>query len=168
MLRIGADCRWLGRAAAGAGGPVAKILADAESPILTATPGLWLERRYPHELDKNNRYGFTYRSEVRSTSTVTTAAACRQPITRSSATSVCQQVLMAKTTDGSLTFNLPEMGAVGYNCVAPQWAVHYSLTYTSWSQFQELKATGSNGQTLFYKEEGFKDAYRLALGTTLL
>ncbi len=43
-------------------------------------------------------------------------------------------------------------------------AVHYSLTYTSWSQF-ELKATG-NGQTLFYKEEGFKDAYRLALGTT--
>ena len=37
---------------------------------------------------------------------------------------------------------------------------------TSWSQFQELKATGSNGQTLFYKEEGFKDAYRLALGTT--
>ncbi len=30
----------------------------------------------------------------------------------------------------------------------------------------ELKATGSNGQTLFYKEEGFKDAYRVALGTT--
>lgn len=54
----------------------------------------------------------------------------------------------------------------GYNRVAPQWAVHYSLTYTSWSQFRELKATGSNGQTLFYKEEGFKDAYRLALGTT--
>ncbi|MCQ4052014.1 hypothetical protein FK514_29315, partial [Klebsiella pneumoniae] len=27
-------------------------------------------------------------------------------------------------------------------------------------------ATDSNGQTLFYKEEGFKDAYRLALGTT--
>jgi long-chain fatty acid transport protein len=45
----------------------------------------------------------------------------------------------------------------GYNRVAPQWAVHYSLTYTSWSQFQELKATGSNGQTLFYKDESFKD-----------
>jgi long-chain fatty acid transport protein len=54
----------------------------------------------------------------------------------------------------------------GYNRVAPQWAVHYSLAYTSWSQFQELKATGSNGQTLFYKDEGFKDAYRIALGTT--
>ncbi len=41
----------------------------------------------------------------------------------------------------------------GYNRVAPQWAVHDSLTYTSWSRFQELKATGSNGQTLFYKRK---------------
>jgi long-chain fatty acid transport protein len=54
----------------------------------------------------------------------------------------------------------------GYNRVAPQWAIHYSLAYTSWSQFQELKATGSNGQTLFYKDESFQDAYRIALGTT--
>lgn len=54
----------------------------------------------------------------------------------------------------------------GYNKVAPQWAIHYSLAYTSWSQFQELKATGNNGQTLFKKHEGFKDAYRIALGTT--
>jgi long-chain fatty acid transport protein len=54
----------------------------------------------------------------------------------------------------------------GYNKVAPQWAIHYSVTYTSWSQFQELKATGSDGQTLFYKDESFKDAYRIALGTT--
>lgn len=30
----------------------------------------------------------------------------------------------------------------------------------------ELKAKGSDGQTLFYKEEGFKDSYRIALGTT--
>jgi long-chain fatty acid transport protein len=54
----------------------------------------------------------------------------------------------------------------GYNRVAPQWAIHYSLTYTSWSQFQELKATNSNGDTLFYKDESFQDAYRIALGTT--
>ena len=54
----------------------------------------------------------------------------------------------------------------GYNRVAPQWAIHYSPAYTSWSQFQELKATGSNGQTLFYKDESFHDAYRIALGTT--
>ncbi len=30
----------------------------------------------------------------------------------------------------------------------------------------ELKATGSSSQTLFQKHEGFKDAYRIALGTT--
>jgi len=72
-----------------------------------------------------------------------------------------------RTESGSLSLHLPEMWEVsGYNLVAPQWAVHYSLTYTSWSQFQELKATGSNDQTLFYKEESFKDAYRIALGTT--
>ena len=40
------------------------------------------------------------------------------------------------------------------------------MAYTSWSQFQELKAKGSNGQTLFYKDEAFKDAYRIAIGTT--
>ncbi|MDF5750873.1 outer membrane protein transport protein, partial [Klebsiella quasipneumoniae] len=62
---------------------------------------------------------------------------------------------------------LPEMWELSrYNRVAPQWAGKYRLTDTSWRQFQELKATGSNGQKLFYKEEGFKDAYRRALGTT--
>ena len=40
------------------------------------------------------------------------------------------------------------------------------MAYTSWSQFQELKATGSNGQTLFYKDESYRDAWRIALGTT--
>ncbi|MFP1527232.1 outer membrane protein transport protein [Escherichia coli] len=33
--------------------------------------------------------------------------------------------------------NLPEMWEIsGYNRVAPQWAIHYSLAYTSWSQFR--------------------------------
>ncbi len=72
-----------------------------------------------------------------------------------------------QTVPGSLSLHLPEMWEVsGYNRVAPQWAIHYSLAYTSWSQFQELKATGTNGQTLFYKDESFHDAYRIALGTT--
>jgi long-chain fatty acid transport protein len=71
------------------------------------------------------------------------------------------------TIPGSLDLNLPEMWELsGYNKVAPQWAIHYSLAYTSWSQVQELRATGNNGQTLFEKHEGFKDAYRIALGTT--
>ncbi|HGW6102158.1 TPA: long-chain fatty acid transporter FadL [Citrobacter werkmanii] len=121
-----------------------------------------------YELDKNNRYGLTYRSEVkidfdgdyksgiRSQANVLPGAGTAFPWGTTNA-----------TVPGSLTLNLPEMWELsGYNRIAPQWAIHYSMAYTSWSQFQELKATGTNGQTLFYKEEGFKDSYRIALGTT--
>jgi len=115
-----------------------------------------------YEIDKNNRYGLTYRSEVKIDF---------DGDYKSSLPSAYNQILGnfglpmgtdGRTTGGSLTLNLPEMWELsGYNRVAPQWAVHYSLTYTSWSQFQELKATNSGGDTLFYK-----DAYRIALGTT--
>lgn len=122
-----------------------------------------------YELDKNNRYSLTYRSEVKvdfdgdyksnlptTLNPINTALGLGLPYGTG-----------GSTTNGSLSLHLPEMWEVsGYNRVDPQWAIHYSLTYTSWSQFQELKATGDNGQTLFYKDEGFKDAYRIALGTT--
>ena len=123
-----------------------------------------------YELDKNNRWGLTYRSEVKIDF---------DGDYKSSITSRGNQLLAARgitglpygtdgrTVPGSLTLNLPEMWEIsGYNKVDPQWAIHYSIAYTSWSQFQELKATGSNGQELFYKDESFKDAYRIALGTT--
>ncbi|ADO47650.1 long-chain fatty acid transporter FadL [[Enterobacter] lignolyticus] len=114
-----------------------------------------------YELDKNNRWGLTYRSEVKidfdgNYNSNMSAAVPGFPYPTG-----------GKTIPGSLTLNLPEMWEIsGYNRVAPQWAVHYSMAYTSWSQFQELKATGSNGQTLFYKDESFKDSMRIALGTT--
>lgn len=104
-----------------------------------------------YEVDKNNRFGFTYRSKVDidfngDYSGLNTGGA---------------------TVPGKLTLNLPEMWEISaYHRVAPQWAVHYSMALTSWSAFKELKATGNNGATLFEKEEGFRDAYRLALGTT--
>ena len=120
-----------------------------------------------YEIDKNNRYGLTYRSEVKIDF---------DGDYKSSLPSAYNQILGnfglpmgtdGRTTGGSLTLNLPEMWELScYNRVAPQWAVHYSLTYTSWSQFQELKATNSGGDTLFYKDESFRDAYRIALGTT--
>lgn len=120
-----------------------------------------------YELDKNNRYGFTYRSEVKIDF---------DGDYKSSLPSAYNQILgnfglpmgtNGSTTGGSLSLHLPEMWELsGYNKVAPQWAIHYSLTYTSWSQFQELKATNSKGDTLFYKDESFRDAYRIALGTT--
>lgn len=119
-----------------------------------------------YELDKDNRYGLTYRSEVKIDF---------DGDYKSSLPSAYNQILGnfglplgtdGRTTSGSLSLHLPEMWEIsGYNKVAPKWAIHYSLAYTSWSQFQELKAT-NNGDTLFYKDESFHDAYRIALGTT--
>ncbi|CCJ85380.1 Long-chain fatty acid transport protein [Cronobacter dublinensis 582] len=122
-----------------------------------------------YELDKNNRYALTYRSEVKvdfDGDYKSSLPAAINPINAALGLGLPYGT-GGSTTGGSLTLNLPEMWEIsGYNRIAPQWAVHYSLTYTSWSQFQELKATNSNGDTLFKKEEKFKDAYRIALGTT--
>lgn len=121
-----------------------------------------------YELDKNNRYGLTYRSEVKIDFDGDYKSGIRTQVNAlPGAGTVFPWGTTNATVPGSLTLNLPEMWELsGYNRVAPQWAIHYSMAYTSWSQFQELKATGTNGQTLFYKEEGFKDSYRIALGTT--
>lgn len=121
-----------------------------------------------YEIDKDNRYGLTYRSEVKidfdgDYKSNIPAQANAIP----GAGTAFPWGTSGQTVPGSLTLNLPEMWELsGYNKVDPQWAIHYSIAYTSWSQFQELKATGTNGQTLFYKDESFKDAYRIALGTT--
>ncbi|MFC0141106.1 long-chain fatty acid transporter FadL [Erwinia mallotivora] len=122
-----------------------------------------------YEVDKDNRFGFTYRSEVK----VDFDGDYKSNLP-SSINPLNQALNLGlpygtngTTIPGSLTLNLPEMWEVsGWHKVAPQWAVHYSMTYTSWSQFQELKATGNNGQTLFLKDESYKDAYRIALGTS--
>lgn len=121
-----------------------------------------------YELDKNNRYGLTYRSEVKIDFDGDYKSGIRtQANGLPGAGTAFPWGTTNATVPGSLTLNLPEMWELsGYNRIAPQWAIHYSMAYTSWSQFQELKATGTNGQTLFYKEEGFKDSYRIALGTT--
>ncbi|MFC0225309.1 long-chain fatty acid transporter FadL [Serratia aquatilis] len=120
-----------------------------------------------YELNENHRYSFTYRSEVK----IDFEGDYRSSLP-SAYNGLLGQFGLPTGTDGNnvpgeLTLNLPEIWEVsGYNRVAPQWAIHYSMAYTSWSQFQELKATNSNGQTLFQKHEGFRDAYRIALGTT--
>jgi len=165
----------LGKIVAGSGalppalaGQVAQIPGDTQIAYLKGDEwGFGWNAGILYEIDKNNRYGFTYRSEVKIDF---------DGDYKSSLPSAYNQILGnfglpsgtdGRTTGGSLTLNLPEMWELsGYNRVAPQWAVHYSLTYTSWSQFQELKATNSNGDTLFQKDESFRDAYRIALGTT--
>lgn len=122
-----------------------------------------------YEVDENNRFGFTYRSEVKVDfdGDYKSNLSSRLNAVNNPEVSGVPFGTNGTTVPGALTLNLPEMWEVsGWHKVAPQWAVHYSMAYTSWSQFQELKATGSNGQTLFYKDESFHDAYRIALGTT--
>ncbi|WP_061771112.1 outer membrane protein transport protein [Serratia symbiotica] len=116
--------------------------------------------------DENNRYSFTYRSVVKikfdgnyksdlPTQYNPFLGAVGLPLGTSN-----------NTIPAHLPLNLPEIGELsGYNKVAPQWAVHYNLTYTRWSQFKELKAT-NNEQVLLKKNEDFRDAYRTALGVT--
>lgn len=121
-----------------------------------------------YELDKDNRWGLTYRSEVKIDFDGDYKSGLSNLVNGAPGAGIDFPWGTNNTTvPGALTLNLPEMWELsGYNRVAPQWAIHYSIAYTSWSQFQELKATGTSGQTLFYKEEGFRDSYRLALGTT--
>lgn len=104
-----------------------------------------------YELDQDNRFGFTYRSKV-------------DIDFNGDYSGIASNF---QTIPGKLTLNLPEIWEIsGYNKVAPKWAIHYSMAYTSWSSFQELRATGNDGRELFQKHEGFRDAYRIALGTT--
>ncbi|QBA39359.1 long-chain fatty acid transporter FadL [Enterobacter roggenkampii] len=165
----------LGKVVAGSGAlppalarQVAGIPADTQIAYLKGDEwGYGWNAGILYELDKNNRWGLTYRSEVKIDF---------DGDYKSGLPSAYNQILgnfglpmgtNGSTTGGSLSLHLPEMWELsGYNKVAPQWAIHYSLTYTSWSQFQELKATNSKGDTLFYKDESFRDAYRIALGTT--
>ncbi|QHM71858.1 long-chain fatty acid transporter FadL [Mixta intestinalis] len=120
-----------------------------------------------YEVDENNRFGLTYRSEVKIDFDGDYKSSIPPQLNTIAGALGLPYGTGGSTIPGALTLNLPEMWEVsGYHKVAPQWAVHYSLAYTSWSQFQELKATGNNGQELFYKQEGYKDAYRIALGTS--
>lgn len=120
-----------------------------------------------YQIDENNRYGFTYRSKVKISFDGDYSSQLPSALNPAQSRTNLPWGTDGRTIPGSLDLNLPEMWEIsGYNKVAPQWAIHYSMAYNSWSQFQELKATGNDGQTLFYKHEGFRDAYRMALGTT--
>ena len=120
-----------------------------------------------YELDKNNRYAFTYRSEVKIDFNGDYKSNLPSAYNTLLGNMGFPMGTDGRTIGGSLGLNLPEMWEIsGYNKVDPQWAIHYSLAYTSWSQFEQLKAKNSASQTLFYKDESFKDSFRIALGTT--
>ncbi|MBC8952425.1 long-chain fatty acid transporter FadL [Xenorhabdus sp. PB62.4] len=116
-----------------------------------------------YQYDENNRYSLTYRSKVK--------VKFKSGDYRSDLPYVPGKLpygTNGETVKGKLDLNLPDMWEFsGYNRVAPQWAIHYSLLYTGWSEFKELKATRNDtGEVAFSKHEGFRDAYRISLGTT--
>lgn len=115
-----------------------------------------------YEFNQDNRLALTYRSQVnikfkgdyKGLSTI----AAGKP---------------GQTVDGELNMELPAQAELaGYHRLNPQFAVHYSVNWTDWSAFQELKATSDScvsadgAGVCLYKPEKFKDSMRYAIGGT--
>ncbi|MFQ2123709.1 outer membrane protein transport protein [Aeromonas jandaei] len=74
-----------------------------------------------------------------------------------------------KTVDGNLKLDLPAQAEfAGYHRLNQQFAVHYSVNWTDWSAFEELKATSSQCSkgVCLQKDEKFKDSVRYSIGGT--
>ncbi|CAJ1796506.1 outer membrane protein transport protein [Aeromonas jandaei] len=119
-----------------------------------------------YEVNENNRFALTYRSQVDLSfdGDFQGSAAGLQTIQNGKP--------VFKTVDGNLKLDLPAQAEfAGYHRLNQQFAVHYSINWTDWSAFQELKATsnacndGTAGQCL-KKDEKFKDSMRYAIGGT--
>ncbi|MDE9480205.1 long-chain fatty acid transporter FadL [Xenorhabdus bovienii] len=137
------------------------IPATAEGARLEGTDwGYGWNAGILYQYDENNRYSLTYRSKV------------KVKFNNGDFSNDLPEFLSngtgGNTIKGTLDLNLPDMWEVsGYNRVAPQWAIHYSFLYTGWSEFKELRGKNKdNGKTLFHKDENFRNAYRVSLGTT--
>ncbi|BBV01093.1 long-chain fatty acid transporter FadL [Providencia hangzhouensis] len=117
-----------------------------------------------YEINQDNRLSFTYRSKVKVKfeNGKYTNDIPKHPLLKP------LNPMGGETVKGTLDLNLPDIWEFsGYHKVAPKWALHYSVAYTGWSEFKELTAyQKSDGKELFHKPEHFKDAWRLALGTT--
>ncbi|RXJ73613.1 long-chain fatty acid transporter [Veronia nyctiphanis] len=74
---------------------------------------------------------------------------------------------------GELNIELPAIAELsGFHQLNPSWALHYSVLWTEWSVFEELKATSAqctkddaNG-VCFSKTEKYDNALRWSAGTT--
>ncbi|HIF9231824.1 TPA: outer membrane protein transport protein [Photobacterium damselae] len=117
-----------------------------------------------YELNENNRFGLSYRSQV--------------DLDFDGDFTDYLGVITGKpnnTITGSLSVPLPAIAEFsGFHQLNKQWALHYSLQWTQYSKFKELRATSSeckpgyNGQSgiCLLKKEDYDDTYRWAIGTT--
>ncbi|HDO1375293.1 MULTISPECIES: outer membrane protein transport protein [Aeromonas] len=106
-----------------------------------------------YEVNENHRFALTYRSQVDMS-----FDGDFQGLTSGN-----------RTVDGNLKLDLPAQAEfAGYHRLSPQFAVHYSVNWTDWSAFQELKATSGQcaGGVCLQKDEKFKDSTRYSIGGT--
>ncbi|KXU78558.1 outer membrane protein transport protein [Aeromonas enteropelogenes] len=106
-----------------------------------------------YEINKDHRFALTYRSQVDMS-----FDGDFQGLTSGN-----------RTVDGNLKLDLPAQAEfAGYHRLNEQFAVHYSVNWTDWSAFQELKATSNQcaGGVCLQKDEKFKDSTRYSIGGT--
>ncbi|PTT55302.1 outer membrane protein transport protein [Aeromonas sp. HMWF014] len=110
-----------------------------------------------YEVNENNRFALTYRSQVDLTF---------KGDYRGTSSGF-------KTVGGELPLELPAQAEfAGYHRLNQQFATHYSVSWTDWSAFQELKATSGQCNSAdgvgvcLHKPEKFKDSTRYSLGGT--
>lgn len=113
------------------------------------------------ELDKNNRFSASYRSDV------------KLKFKDGDFTDGTGQITgtPGSTSNADLEIELPDILELsGFHQLNQQWAVHYSWQWTNYSKFSELKATGNacvaTGGTCFTKSESYSDNQRWSIGTT--
>ncbi|WP_447833733.1 outer membrane protein transport protein [Aeromonas veronii] len=110
-----------------------------------------------YEVNENHRFALTYRSQV----------------DMSFDGDFQGSTSGNKIVDGNLKLDLPAQAEfAGYHRLNQQFAFHYSVNWTDWSAFQELKATSSGCNTpgqpgvCLNKPEKFKDSTRYSIGGT--
>ncbi|MGC6377603.1 outer membrane protein transport protein [Bisgaard Taxon 45] len=119
-----------------------------------------------YEFNEHNRIGVAYHSQVDidfkgqySNQFPLTLA----PVLRAKGTTATG----GKEISGTLHLPLPAYWEIsGYHKMTDRFAMHYSYKYTQWSKFKELRAKGTDGNTLFSKTEAFRDSSRIALGAS--
>ncbi|WP_273859023.1 outer membrane protein transport protein [Photobacterium sp. GSS17] len=114
------------------------------------------------ELNENHRFGLSYRSQVdldfegKFTDYLGSGVAGSTPGN-------------PKTVDGKLSIPLPAIAEFGgFHQLTKQWAIHYGIQWTEWSEFTELKATSPDcvNNTCLFKDESFDDNTRYSIGAT--
>jgi len=117
-----------------------------------------------YEVDENNRFGLSYRSQVdmdfKGDFTDHTGS-----ITGNNNKGIAVQ--------GKLPVVLPAIAEFsGFHQLNPLWAMHYSVQWTQYSQFKSLNATstqchaGGVAESCFTKDEDYNDTFRFAVGAT--